>query len=61
MEQKLKNLFDFQKFEKNSRLQKIIDDSINRYESFELSDDDLSFVNAAGTAVPRKKNDKTDS
>lgn len=47
MERKLKSLFDYQKFEKNSRLEKLISETENRY-ARELSDDDLSFVNAAG-------------
>ena len=47
MERKLKSLFDYQKFEKNPRLEKLISETENRY-ARELSDDDLSFVNAAG-------------
>lgn len=47
MEKKLKALFDYQRFEKNERLGKIIKETESRYER-ELSDDDLSLVNAAG-------------
>ena len=47
MERKLKSLFDYQNFEKNPRLEKLISETENRY-ARELSDDDLSFVNAAG-------------
>ena len=47
MEQKLKALFDYQRFEKNERLEKIIAETESRYAQ-ELSDDDLSLVNAAG-------------
>ena len=47
MENKLKNLFDYQRFEKNERLEKIIKETESRYGG-ELFDDDLSLVNAAG-------------
>ena len=47
MEKKLKKLFDYQRFEKNERLEKIIRETESRYAK-ELSDDDLSLVNAAG-------------
>lgn len=47
MEKKLKKLFDYQRFEKNERLEKIIKETESRYGE-ELSDDDLSLVNAAG-------------
>ena len=47
MEKKLKALFDYQRFEKNERLEKLIRETENRYAG-ELSDDDLSLVNAAG-------------
>ena len=46
MEQKLKNLFDFQKFEQNQKLSKIIEKAES--EGVMLSDEELSFVNAAG-------------
>ena len=47
MEKKLKKLFDYQCFEKNERLEKIIKETESRYGG-ELFDDDLSLVNAAG-------------
>lgn len=43
----LEKLFDFQKFENNSRLAKLIAETESRY-SKALSDDDLDMVNAAG-------------
>ena len=47
MENKLKKLFDYQRFEKNEKLEKLIQETENGYAA-ELSDEDLSFVNAAG-------------
>lgn len=47
MEKKLKCLFDMQKYENNPRLAKLIDESVGRYAA-ELSDDELTLVNAAG-------------
>lgn len=47
MENKLKKLFDFQKFEKNGKLEKQVGETESRYAA-ELSDDELSLVNAAG-------------
>ena len=49
MEKKLKKLFDYHRFEKNERLEKIIEETESRYKG-ELSDADLSLVNAAGEA-----------
>ena len=48
MEKKLKKLFDYQKFEKNPRLQKLIGESEARLEAAELSDESLEKVSAAG-------------
>ena len=53
MSKNLKHLFDFQKFEGNSRLASMIADTESRYgvgmtRNLELSDDELGFVNAAG-------------
>lgn len=45
---KLKSLFDYQHFEENSRLRKVIDDTHRRLEALELTDDDLDLVAAAG-------------
>ena len=47
MEKKLKNLFEYQRFEKNERLEQLIREAESRYAK-ELSDADLSLVNAAG-------------
>lgn len=47
MEKKLKSLFDYQRFEQNARLNKLISETENRY-ARELSDDDLAMVAAAG-------------
>lgn len=49
MENKLKNMFEYQRFQNNPRLAKIIADTESRYGEA-LSDDDLFSVNAAGTA-----------
>lgn len=43
----LEKLFDFQKFENNSRLAKLISETESRYAKA-LSDDELDMVNAAG-------------
>ena len=50
MENRLKKLFDFQKFEGNSDLQSVIDSVHSHYSSSarELSLDEMSWVNAAG-------------
>ena len=45
-EQKLKKLFDFQKFEQNQKLSKMIKEAES--EGVLLTDEELSFVNAAG-------------
>ena len=46
MENKLKKLFDYQRFEKNANLERFISETECRYTK-RLSDDDLSKVNAA--------------
>lgn len=51
MEQKLKRLFDYQKFQKNPRLKAMLADAEGRYEG-SLSDDDLELVSAAGEQIP---------
>jgi len=57
MERRLKNLFDYQKFEGNPALQSVIDSVHSRYPVRELDMDDMEWVNAAGTpnARPEKK------
>ena len=51
METKLQRLFDYQKFEGNSKLAALIADTESRCMQ-ELSDDDLVMVNAAGEGAP---------
>ena len=51
MEAKLKRLFDYQKFQKHSRLELILSDAEARYEGG-LCDDALEFVSAAGDPNP---------
>ena len=46
IEKKLKKLFDFQKFENNKKLEKLINETESS--GTLLSDDDLFFVSAAG-------------
>ena len=57
MERTLKSLFDFQKFEGNSDLQKVIDSTHSRYAVRELSLDEMEWVAAAG--IPEINNRKT--
>lgn len=47
MENKLKKLFDCQRFEQNEHLAKLIDETGAR-NAADISDDDLAFVAAAG-------------
>lgn len=56
MDEKLKKLFDYQRFENNSRLAKIIAETENRC-GRELSDEELYFVNAAGEISFEAKKD----
>ena len=58
MESKLKSLFDYQRFEKNPRLAKLIAETESRVAARELSDDDLEFVNAAGEFPSPKLDDE---
>lgn len=45
----IKKLFDFQKFEGNEKLKSVIDDSLEyKGNAYEMSEDELSFVAAAG-------------
>ena len=52
MENKLKAMFDFQKFDGNADLQSIINSTHSRYSVKELSLDEMEWVNAAG--VPER-------
>lgn len=58
---KLTALFDYQRFERNKRLQALIEDTENRCMNA-LSDDDLEWVSAAGeeTDLKDKKDGKED-
>lgn len=56
MENRLNKLFEFQKFENNPRLAKLIRETESRYGSA-LSDDDLDMVSAAGE-LPTKNEDE---
>ena len=47
MERKLAQIFEYQKFQKNSRLADLIAETERRY-SGAVSDEDLEWVNAAG-------------
>ncbi|MBQ1861091.1 MAG: hypothetical protein II141_07930 [Clostridia bacterium] len=58
MEKKLKQLFDYQKFEGNSDLQLIIDSVHARYGVRELGMDEMEFVSAAGTPDALKKKEQ---
>ena len=55
--EKLTALFDYQRFERNKRLQALIEDTENRC-LHALSDDDLEWVSAAGEETDLK--DKKD-
>lgn len=55
MEKKLKNIFDYQRFEHSEELDAMIRETENRL-SAELSDDDLLMVAAAGEAEKTKEN-----
>lgn len=57
MENRLNKLFEFQKFENNSRLAKLIQETESRYGSA-LSDDDLDIVSAAGEIPVKNKDEK---
>ena len=61
MTKKLTALFDYQRFERNKRLQALIEDTENRCMNA-LSDDDLEWVSAAGeeTDLKDKKDGKED-
>ena len=59
MENKLKQLFGYQKFEGNKELQQVIDSVHAKYATRELALDDMEMVNAAGTPeLPDKRKDR---
>ncbi len=57
MENKLKKMFEYQRFENNPRLAKLISETESRYGA-EISDDDLFMVNAAGDIDISDKKDE---
>ena len=57
-EQRLREVFDYQRFENNDRLSFMLADALGRYdfsEEGELSDDDVDMLNAAGSSVSNSK------
>lgn len=59
MENKLKKLFDYQRFEQNEHLAKLIAETETR-QAAEVSDDDLAFVAAAGNIFEQNNNEKNE-
>lgn len=60
MENKLKRLFDYQAFEKNPKLEKLIRETESHYAE-ELSDEDLAMATAAGEITGEDIGSKPDS
>ena len=60
MEKTVRQLFDFQAYEKNANLQSVIDAVHARYAARQLSDDEAELIAAAGRpeAALRRKNPK---
>lgn len=54
MENKIKAIFEFQRFAGNKRLDAMINDAEDRYRN-ELSDEDVEIVSAAGSGLQSKK------
>lgn len=50
MDKELKGLFNFQHFQGNDKLNKVISATLDRYGMEEIELDDLDMVNAAGNA-----------
>ncbi len=57
MENKLKALFDYHKFNKNDHLERLIVETEKR-QKIELSDDELGFVSAAGDIFEQDSSNK---
>ena len=59
MDKLLNHLFDYQLFEPNDRMTRLIDGVEDKYHILAgermLSDEELSYVSAAGTADPQRK------
>lgn len=61
MSNTLKQLFDYQKFEGNPELQRVIDSVHNKYTARELTFEEMEMVNAAGSPeLLNKKKDRRD-
>lgn len=60
MEERLKRLFDFQRFEVNGRLQEVIDEVEACIKRVPLSDGELDYVAAAGVLYTSSGTDRTD-
>lgn len=58
MERRLRQTFDFQRFEGNARLQTVIDEAHARVDACELAEDELGLVSAAGVPEPEKPDDE---
>ena len=60
LEASVKNLFEYQRFERNAFLQGVIDEVLEKYAQNEprrLSDDDLALA-AGGVGTPEEKEDR---
>ncbi len=61
MENTLRRMYEYQRFENNPRLKKMLNDALSRYsflDEGELSDDEAGLLNAAGTQVADPKRGK---
>ena len=56
----LRELFDYQRFESNDHLNRLINDTVNRYYGVTLSECELMMVAAAGEKKPKEDKDKLD-
>ena len=61
MENTLKRLFDYQRFEDNEDLRSVIDSVHARYAARELSMDEMAGISAAGDPALMPKQDKEDT
>ena len=52
MDKMIKGLFDYQRFEENDKLARIIKMTEDKYSGKELALDELEMVNAAGISAP---------
>lgn len=56
----LKSLFNYQRFESNDHLNRLINDTVNRYSGVTLSESELMMVAAAGEEKPKEDKEKLD-